>query len=116
MDKSIRVRILDREFGLRVQEETEQATRDIAAYVDSRIRAFKRRHPDQPEFTAAVFTALAIAEDLYSCREQQGGLLEELDGELDLMDSRLAAVLTGGPSTRFSEPADDDGRFVAGIE
>ncbi len=92
-EKSIRVRVLDREFGLRVQEENEAVTREIAAYVDARMRAFRRTHPEHPEITAAIITALAIAEELYTLRDEQQKTLRLLENQIGALDEQLAAVL-----------------------
>ena len=83
MEKSIRVQVLGREYALRVREEDERATREIAAYVHAKMKAFKQAHPDQPEMTAAIVTAMAIAEELYAAREEQDAAVEELGAILD---------------------------------
>jgi cell division protein ZapA len=92
-EKSIRVHVLDREFGLRVKVENEAATREIAAYVDARIRAFRRAHPEHSEITAAIITALAIAEELYAAKDEHEGALGLLENQIDALDEQLAEVL-----------------------
>ena len=96
MEKSIRVRILNREYPLRVQEHDEGPTRQMAAYVDARMRAFKQAHPDQPEVVAAVMVALAFAEELQSSRDAHDHLL----AALDTLDADLAQALApaSGPN------------------
>ncbi len=93
MEKSIRVRILDRAYGLRVEEEHEQETREISGFVDARLQAFRRAHPDQPELTAAVITAMAITEELFAAREQQVSAADSLDARLDELTTILDAAL-----------------------
>ena len=93
MDKSIRVRVLGREYALLVREEDEAFTRDIAAYVDAKMQSFKKAHPEQPELTAAVITALAIGEEFYSAWESQDREMEEMENQLDLLDQQLAGAL-----------------------
>ena len=95
MEKSIRVRILNREYPLRVQELDEGPTRKMAALVDARMRAFKQAHPDQPEVVAAVMVALAFAEELQSSREAHEHLLDALDA----LDADLTQALTPAGAT-----------------
>jgi cell division protein ZapA len=97
--KSIRVHILGREYALRVQEENEAFTREVAAFVNSRMEKFKDAHPEQAELTTAVITALALAEDLHDLRDEiddeRGEVQEEIEG---LSERLLAAVEPEGES------------------
>ena len=86
-EKTIRVRVLSRDFPLRVRPEDESATRQIANYVDDKMRAFKTAHPEQPELTVAIVTALAMAEELHAARNAQE--------QLEYIDRRLGEELTG---------------------
>lgn len=103
MEKSIRVQVLGREYALRVREEDEGATREIAAYVDAKMRAFKQAHPDQPEMTAAIVTALAIAEELYAAREEQEAAVEEFGAILEEALSASAPASPNGTPARDPE-------------
>ena len=49
--KSIRVHILGREYALRVQEEDEAFTREVASFVNARMEQFRDNHPEQAELT-----------------------------------------------------------------
>ncbi len=94
MKKPIRVHILGREYTLRVEEEVEPAMRALAVDLDERMRAFRETHPTQPEVTAAVITALALAEEVYTLRRDSApgtdGLAEVLDSLADRLDEALA--------------------------
>ncbi len=96
-EKSIRVRILGRDYGLRVREDNEVATREIAAYVDARMTAFRRAHPDQPELTAAIITALGIAEDLFGTWEEHEDAAQSLEGELVVLSAQLGSAMDERP-------------------
>lgn len=87
--KSIRVHIMGREYGLRVQEGDESHTRRIAASVDERMKKFKEAHPEQAELTAAVMAALAFAEELFLQREQREEETAALNGELERLVRKL---------------------------
>ncbi len=93
MEKPIRVRILGREFALRVAEEHEQTTREIAALVDERMQAFKDAHPEQPEMTAAIITALALAEENRVLQDEHAQRCAELEAQLDRWSDRLGQAL-----------------------
>ena len=83
MEKTIRVRVLGREYALRVHEEDEAATREIATHVEQKMQAFRQAHPEQSEVTTAVIVALSFAEELYSTREVLAGELDELSRHLE---------------------------------
>lgn len=96
--KSIRVHVMGREYALRVQEEDEAFTRKVASFVNERMEQFRDEHPEQAELTTAVITALALAEELHTQRDEQAGEAKALNAELDQLAERLEAVLDGAPN------------------
>ncbi len=103
MEKSIRVRVLGRDYALRVSEDDEATTREIVAYVDAKMRAFHRSFPDQPELTTAVIAALAIAEEFFTLRDQRDRQVEVMEDAVSRMERRLAAALGENGSTEHPE-------------
>ena len=97
MSKSIRVHVLGREYSLRVEEDHEELAFEMASFVDGKMRAFRKAHPDQHEITAAVITALAIAEELFTERRQHGEFGGWLEDELLALNAKLAGALDQGP-------------------
>lgn len=95
MEKTIRVQVMGREYPLRIQEADEAMTREMAAYVDAKMKAFRQAFPKQPEVTTAVVTALALAEELFSARESQARMLAETDEEAARLDAVLEAAMQG---------------------
>ncbi len=93
MEKSISVRVMGREYTLRVNEEDEAMTKEIAAYVDDKMTAFRTAFPKQPEITTAVIAALAIAEELHTARDKQDKLIADTDEELVALADKLSFVL-----------------------
>lgn len=91
--KSIRISILGRDYALRVREEAEEQTRNLARFVEERMRQFKEAHPEQAELTTAVITALTLAEELHDLRAERDDAEAQLDAELDALADRLAGVL-----------------------
>lgn len=96
--KSIHVRILGREYGLRVQEGDEAHTRRIAESVNARMEEFKSNHPEQSELTTAVMTALALAEELFLQREKYEDGTAALNEELEHLVQRLDGALPADPT------------------
>ena len=93
MEKSIRIRLLEREYALRVAPEHEEHTRAYAAYVDRKLKAFRTAHPDQTETTAALITALALAEELFAAREEVEALRRATEDEIVALERRLGSAL-----------------------
>ena len=94
MDKSIRVTILEREYPLRVREEEESRARAIAARVEERMQAIRRRLPAEPDLTIAVMAAMAIADDLYSTQSVEGAAHEAAIAEIDALIDSISSVLS----------------------
>jgi cell division protein ZapA len=94
MSHTIRVRILNRDFSLLVRRQDETLTRELADYVDSKIKEFRRAHPEQPEITATIITALALAEELFTGREEHDRFKQlvstELGGLTEVLNEALA--------------------------
>lgn len=91
--KSIRVHILGREYALRVQEEDESFTREMASFVNARMEQFRDAHPEQAELTTAVITALALAEELHTAENEQNDDTEALNEELDRLADELGRAV-----------------------
>lgn len=93
MDKSIRVTILEREYPLRVREEEEARARAIAARVEERMQAIRRRLPAEPDLTIAVMAAMAIADDLYATQTVEGAAHEAAVAEINALIESIASVV-----------------------
>lgn len=91
--KSIRVHILGREYALRVQEDDEAFTREMASFVNARMEQFRDNHPEQAELTTAVITALALAEELHTQKAEQAAGTEALNDQLDRLTAQLGEAV-----------------------
>lgn len=96
MLQSIRVRILNRDYSLQVDKQDEQRVRNIARYVDTKIRQFQRDYPDQSDITGPVIVALGIAEELFAEREKRTEAETDLHADIDELVASLDAVLVSG--------------------
>ena len=101
---SVRVRILDREYPLRVAPGDEDYTVHLAARVDERLRRLRQQLPSQPDMTHAVLVALELAEELYAARAETDRLRARLEIESAALTDRIDAVLSGGDGAAGSEP------------
>ena len=101
MEKSVKVHILGKPYTFRVAAEDEEITREIAAYVDGKLTAFRKQFPKQDDVTTAVIVALALAEELFTLREKTDSMHDNTNKELDNLSDLLEAVLT---STNGTQP------------
>lgn len=104
MSRSVRVRLLGREYPLLVAPDAEATLLELATYVDGKLQAFREAHPDKNDTTTAVITALAIAEDLFSLQQAHETLRQEhetlqqvLAHNLDQLDQLLEQALSPPP-------------------
>ncbi|HEY4681871.1 MAG TPA: cell division protein ZapA [Candidatus Acidoferrales bacterium] len=90
--KSIRVEIYDQTYNLRGIED-EEYVRELAAYVDARMREISEATRTIDSLRLAVLAALHIADELHSQRGRPGETNEELRRRavrcLELIDSAL---------------------------
>jgi cell division protein ZapA len=93
MQKPIRVHILDREYPLRVTETDEAFTREVAEFVDERLRGVRDSLSGQPDVTHAVLGALSIAEELFNLRHELESLRHRVGEEASAALARLDEVL-----------------------
>lgn len=90
---SVRVKILDRDYPLRVAPGDEDYTIHLAARVDERLRRLRQQLPAQPDMTHAVLVALELAEELYAARAETDRLRARLEIESSALADRLDEAL-----------------------
>jgi len=105
LEKSIQISILGRRYPLRVRAEDEALMYQLAAMVEEKMRAFREKHPEQSELTAAVIVALSLAEALHEAQKA----LQELDETLYETIQELLELLEdpGSSATLPEQPASD---------
>ena len=92
---SIRVRILDREYPLRVAPATRTTRSTSPRASTSACAGCGASCPAQPDMTHAVLVALELAEELYAARAETDRLRARLEIESAALTDRLDAVLSG---------------------
>lgn len=93
MDKSIRVKILDHEYPLRVSVENEDRARKVAEAVDARMESIRKQLPTEPDLTVAVMAALAYAEEVAALKRSGESREQEALSQIDSMLQDLTTVV-----------------------
>jgi cell division protein ZapA len=114
--KSIRVRVLDKEYPLRVHPADEAYTQHLAQLVDERLRRLRQGIPNQPDLTHAVIGALEMAEELYAARAEIDRLRAQVEIEAKALAARLDAALDAAQGDGAAAPAGPDARAAAAGE
>ena len=91
----IRVRILDRDYPLRVAPGDEDYTVHLAKKVDERLRRLRQALPSQPDLTHAVLATLEMAEELYAARAEADRLRARVELEAAELADRLEETVGG---------------------
>jgi cell division protein ZapA (FtsZ GTPase activity inhibitor) len=83
---SIKVTIQGKSYPLRVEEGGEEFMHQIAAFVDERLRMFKKELSVHSEQTIMVLACLSIAEELMILRtkKMQSGESEEISNKSEV--------------------------------
>ncbi|MEM8601449.1 MAG: cell division protein ZapA [Bacteroidota bacterium] len=89
----IRVRILDREYPLKVRAEKEALMRALAEQVNTRLVRLKRQIPNQPDLTLTVLATLQLAEELNAREHDLENLRASVEAEAEALVARLDAAL-----------------------
>jgi cell division protein ZapA len=95
--RSIRVRVLDKEYPLRVAPADEAYTQRVASFVDERMRRIQRGIPAQPDLTHAIIGALQLAEELFAARSELDRLRARADAEADELADQIDEALGMAP-------------------
>ncbi|MEL6443265.1 MAG: cell division protein ZapA [Bacteroidota bacterium] len=95
--RSIRVRVLDREYPLKVRSDKEALMRKLAEQVSGRLTRLKRQIPNQPDLTLAVLALLQLAEEMDAREGELDELQASLGAEANALADQLDAVLSKKP-------------------
>ena len=89
----IKIRLLGKDYTLRVAKDDELATLEMASYLNAKLKAFKDAHPEQSDLTAAVITGLALTEELFVERSSALDPGEHVNGVLTDLEKKLSKAL-----------------------
>jgi cell division protein ZapA len=78
MKRQVAVQIAGQRYVLRSDEGEEETVREVAAYVDARIRDIQRQSRNADTQAQATLAALQIAEELFSERRATSTLKQKI--------------------------------------
>lgn len=90
---SLKVRVLEREYPLRVAAGDEAYMVRLAQMIDGRLRRLGHALPTQPDLTHAVLAALEMAEELLAAHAELDRLKARVEIEAGALADRLADAL-----------------------
>ncbi len=88
----IRVNIFGSEYTL-VSDSDENYVKEIAQYIDEKMRVIDKNHSIKSTAKVAILAALNITEELFQERLYRQKLLDQLDEEAKRLNRELAEVL-----------------------
>ena len=88
----IRVNIFGSEYTL-VSDSDENYVKEIAQYIDEKMRVIDKNHSIKSTAKVAILAALNITEELFQERLYRQKLLDQLDEEAKRLNRGLAEVL-----------------------
>ena len=89
---AVRVTILGEPFGIRSEADPEY-TRQVAAHVDSTLRALRQQGGSLEPFPTAVLGAMEITDELLRLRNDRAMLMEEAIARIDRTIEAIDATL-----------------------
>lgn len=87
MKNLVRVEILGRELALK-SEEREERVKEIAGFVDGKIREAAGRTPMVPTLNLAILAAMNIADDYLRLRELNRSIEVKSERLIEMIDAR----------------------------
>ncbi len=91
MEKPIRIRILDHEYLLR-SDEDEERVKEIAAFINVKLREIRDRAGSLSEGKAAILAAFHVASDYFQVLRERDELIKEVQGRARLMNQHIDAL------------------------
>jgi cell division protein ZapA len=74
-DTAVRVTILGQEYPIRADADAEYI-REIAAFLDDRLRTIYQAEPSRPLLKIAILTALNLSDELFTLRRERQEMAE----------------------------------------
>ncbi len=95
-EKPVSVRIMDSEYSVSGSVD-EEYTKEIARYVDEKMRQIASKHPYPSSAKVAILAALNIADELFDEKKARSQLKEELSRRARVMAQALEQRLSTAP-------------------
>ena len=93
MERSIKIKILDNEYLIRIKGNDTGNVYKIADYVNEKLRDTNENSSGISEKKAAILTALNIASDYFNLLDERDKLLEEIQNKSQSLISVISSKI-----------------------
>lgn len=91
--QAIKVSILGKPIPLKVKDSEVENTKRIAAFVDEKLKLFRKQYTNQPDSTLMILACLSITEELFELRAQLNEKDELRDELMDQINKELETFI-----------------------
>ncbi|RPH94517.1 cell division protein ZapA [candidate division KSB1 bacterium] len=77
-ETTVRVTILGQDYPVRADADADYV-REIAAFVDARMRMIQKADPDRPSLHISILAALNLTDELFTLRREKQELVERYE-------------------------------------
>jgi len=91
--QAIKVSILGKPIPLKVKDSEVENTKRIAAFVDEKLKLFRKQYTNQPDSTLMILACLSITEELFELRAQLNKKDELRDEMMDQINKELETFI-----------------------
>ena len=77
-EKTVRVTVFGQEYAIKGGVDPDYI-REVAAFVDTRMRESQAAQPSKPPLKIAILTALNLADELFTCRREEKERIERFE-------------------------------------
>ncbi len=95
----VRVTLLGQEYPIRADADADYI-REIAAFLDDRLRTVYQDEPSRPLLKIAILTALNLSDELFTLRREKQELAERFERKVREFTDHLNRGLLEAPASR----------------
>jgi len=92
LDKPIRIKLLDREYLIRSDEE-EERVQDIAQFLDEKLREISGNAEGLSEAKAAILAAFNIASDYFQILKERDDLAKNIERRARALNHQIESIV-----------------------
>lgn len=92
MDKPIRIRLLDREYLIKSDEE-EERVQDIAQFLDGKLREISKNAEGLSERKTAILAAFDIASDYFQILKERDDLAKNIERRARALNHQIESLV-----------------------
>ncbi|RLE08742.1 hypothetical protein DRZ78_00455 [Candidatus Aerophobetes bacterium] len=90
MEKNgVKVRIFNKDYNLKAKREDEEYLREVAKYVDDKIRKITALAPQREVEQIGILTCLNIADELYKLKEKNRKIKERIEQLIEKINREI---------------------------